>query len=147
MPLYRRIPKRGFNSFSGETYALVPVGSLNQFSDGDVVTPSALKAKGLVRSFESGIKILGDGELKRKITVVGSAFSNSAIKKIESASGQCLVATPSDALKDYRGQAPIDVKKATPAKVTVRVPKPVPKPKEKAPDQIAAPPKAPKGKA
>ncbi len=120
MPLYRRIPKRGFNSFSQETYGVVNVEQLNAFADGAVVTPAALRKNGLVCGVDCGIKILGDGELtKKKLTVVASAFSNTAIAKIEAAAGQCRVAKRHDILKDYRGEGALDVAAAVQAKPAV----------------------------
>ena len=94
MPLYRRMPKRGFNSFSQETYAVVNVGTLNQFSDGDVVTPAVLKARGIVHDFESGIKILGDNtKLTKKLRVQVHAVSESAKRQIEAAGGTVEILT------------------------------------------------------
>ena len=125
MPLYRRLPKRGFNSFAQDSYAVVSLDILSQFTEGEVVTPSSLKKRGLLRSFEGGIKILGDGALTKKLTVVANAFSNSALEKIKAALGVCLVATPADARKDYDGVKTIDVAKTTPAKPYVPKPRPV----------------------
>ncbi len=136
--MYRRLPKRGFNSFTQDVFALVNVETLNQFSDGDVVTPSSLKQRGILRSFESGIKILGDGDLKKKLTVIGNAFSNTAIKKIQSAEGKCLVAKKEDAMKDYQGIAKIDLEKTAPAKPYVRSPKPATKSSTKALKRVEA---------
>ncbi len=139
MPLYRRLPKRGFNSWTPEAFALVSIGDLNVFVSGDVVTPAKLKACGLVKKIEAGIKILGDGELKKKLTVVANAFSNSAIQKIKSAAGECLVAKSADVLKDYEGGAVLDVKAATQAQLYVRTPKPPRKPKAGKGQKQAAP--------
>ena len=125
MPLYRRLPKRGFNSFNLESYAVVSLDTLNEFSEGDVVTPSSLKKRGLLRSFEGGVKVLGGGALTKKLTVVANAFSNSALEKIQAASGACLVATPADARKDYDGVKAMDVAKTKPAKRYVPIPRPV----------------------
>ncbi len=137
MPLYRRLPKRGFNSFEQEVFAVVNVGSLNDFKAGETITPSLLKERGLLRSFDGGIKILGGGELKKKITVVANAFSDSAITKITSASGNCLVAKLEDARKDYMGLAKLDVAAAVQAK-----PHPAPQPKKAPEPKKPAPPKA-----
>lgn len=131
MPLYRRLPKRGFTSFTLEEFAVVNVGELNEFSEGSVVTPASLKASGLVHNFENGIKILGEGELKKKLTVVANAFSNSAIKKIVSASGQCRVLKMADGIKDFDGVVKIDVKATVEAKPWVPAPKVVKAPKPK----------------
>jgi len=90
MPLIRRIPKRGFNNARHATHYLpVNVESLNRFEDGARVDEAALRAVGLATGRASGIKILGDGELKRKLTVSAQAFSASARAKIESLGGVC----------------------------------------------------------
>lgn len=87
-PLYRRIPKRGFNNAKFRTeYAIININDLNKFNDGDVVTPELLKEKGIVKKELSGIKVLGNGTLEKKLTVRASRFSVSAVKKIESAGG------------------------------------------------------------
>jgi len=92
MPLIRRIPKRGFNNASFATqYIAVNVGELNQFDDGARVDEAALRAVGLANGRASGVKILGDGELTKKLTVSVSAFSASAKTKIEAKGGTCEV--------------------------------------------------------
>lgn len=87
-PLFRRIPKRGFNNnrFKIE-YAIINLDDLNKFNDGDVITPQILKEKGIIKKQLAGIKVLGDGELTKKITVKAHRFSSKAIAKIESAGG------------------------------------------------------------
>ena len=87
-PLYRRIPKRGFNNarFRIE-YATINLSDLNRFNDGDIVTPELLKEKGIVKKQLCGIKVLGNGTLEKKLTVRANRFSSSAITKIESAGG------------------------------------------------------------
>ena len=90
MPLIRRVPKRGFtNKFKAE-YEIVNVRLLNAFKEGDVVSPAALKEKGLVRK-DLPIKILGDGELKKKVTVEAHKFSKSAADKITKSGGSIKV--------------------------------------------------------
>ena len=90
MPLIRRIPKRGFNNARFATvYLPVNVESLNQFEDGARVDAEALRAAGLAQGRISRIKILGGGELKKKLVVCAHAFSASARVKIETAGGQC----------------------------------------------------------
>jgi large subunit ribosomal protein L15 len=90
MPLFRRIPKRGFNNARFTTYYLpVNVSSLNDFEDGATVDETALRACGLADGKSAGVKILGDGELTRKLTVVANAFSASAKAKIEAKGGKC----------------------------------------------------------
>ena len=92
-PLYRRIPKRGFNNarFRLE-YAKINLSDLNKkFNDGDVVTPEALKEKGIIKKQLCGIKVLGNGELEKKLTIKANRFSSSAVTKIESAGGKAEV--------------------------------------------------------
>ena len=88
-PLYKRIPRRGFNNKRFATrYAVVNVKDLNRFEDGATVTPETLKEIGLVKKELSGIKILGSGELTKKLTVKANLFTNQAINKIESIGGK-----------------------------------------------------------
>ena len=83
-PLFRRIHKRGFTNAKFKTrYATVNVADLNRFNDGDVVTPELLKELGIVKKQLSGIKILGEGTLEKKITIKAHRFTQSALKKIE----------------------------------------------------------------
>ena len=90
MPLIRRIPKRGFNNARFATqFIAVNVGELNQFDDGARVDEAALRAVGLANGHAAGIKILGDGELSKKLTVNAHAFSASARAKIEAKGGTC----------------------------------------------------------
>jgi large subunit ribosomal protein L15 len=92
MPLIRRIPKRGFNNTRHGTYYLpVNVGELGVFEDGARVDETALRAVGLANGTADGVKILGSGELTRKLTVSANAFSASARAKIEKAGGSCEV--------------------------------------------------------
>lgn len=92
-PLYRRIPKRGFNNARFRTeYATINLSDLNKFfNDGDVVTPELLKEKGIIKKQLCGVKVLGNGELEHKITVKANRFSSSAVTKIESAGGKAEV--------------------------------------------------------
>jgi large subunit ribosomal protein L15 len=90
MPLIRRIPKRGFNNARFTTrYIAVNVGELDKFDDGAKVDETALRAMGLANGRADGIKILGEGELSKKLTVNASAFSASAKAKIEAKGGVC----------------------------------------------------------
>ena len=91
MPLYRRIPKRGFTNHWSKEYIGVNVSALNVFEDGAEVTPEALLEKGLVNGSFYGIKILGDGKLEKKLTVKANKFSNSALDKIAEAGGKAEV--------------------------------------------------------
>ena len=92
MPLYRRLPKRGFNNARFATnYAIVNVSDLDVFEDGAVVDSAALVESGLVNDQCDGIKILGNGEISKKLTVHAAAFSQSAKEKIEAAGGKAEV--------------------------------------------------------
>ncbi len=91
MPLQRRVPKRGFNNIFAKRYAIVNVGDLERFEDGFRVDFDSLKAAGLVKKKFDGLKVLGDGELTKKLTVVASKFSNSAKMKIENLGGKAEV--------------------------------------------------------
>ena len=88
MPLIRRLPKRGFNNAAFKTkYAIVNLVDLNQFDDGASVDEKALREAGLVRGTIDGVKILGNGELTKKIAIVADKVSASAKEKIEKAGG------------------------------------------------------------
>ena len=92
MPLIRRIPKRGFNNARFATvYLPVNVSELNVFDDGATVTEQTLREAGLANGKSDGIKILGEGELSKKLTVNVSAFSAAAKSKIEAKGGKCEV--------------------------------------------------------
>ncbi|MDD4705717.1 MAG: 50S ribosomal protein L15 [Bacilli bacterium] len=86
--LFERLPKRGFNNnrFKKE-FALVNLDDLNRFNDGDVVTPQTLKDLGIIKKALSGIKVLGNGNLEKKITIKAHRFSSAAVTKIEKAGG------------------------------------------------------------
>ncbi len=91
MPLQRRIPKRGFNNIFGTTYATVNVEALNAFDNGATVNEEALLEMGLLKKTLDGVKILGNGELEKKLTVQAAAFSKTAQEKIEAAGGKAEV--------------------------------------------------------
>ncbi|MCI5697892.1 MAG: 50S ribosomal protein L15 [Clostridiales bacterium] len=91
MPLYRRLPKRGFTNIWGTTYTTLNVSDLNRFEDGQEVTAELLKEAGLIKKTNDGVKILGDGNLEKKLTVKANKFSKTAIEKIESAGGKAEV--------------------------------------------------------
>ena len=91
MPLQRRIPKRGFNNIFAKEYISIIVDVLNRFEDGAVVDAEAISKAGIVKNTRDGIKILGRGELNRKLTVVATAFSATAKEKIEAAGGKAEV--------------------------------------------------------
>lgn len=88
MPLYRRLPKRGFTNIWGTEYTGLNVDALNKFEAGTVVTPEMLKEAGLVKQVKDGIKILGDGKLEKNLTVQAHKFTKTAVEKIESAGGK-----------------------------------------------------------
>ncbi len=91
MPMTRRIPKRGFNNIFATKYSTVNVSDLDKFVDGTVVNAELLAASGLVKNTANGVKILGNGELTKNLTVKASAFSASAKEKIEKAGGKAEV--------------------------------------------------------
>ncbi len=91
MPLARRLPKRGFKNIFGTTYAPVNVSVLNRFEDGTEVTTELLLETGVVSREKDGVKILGGGDLTKKLTVKAAAFSASAKEKIEAAGGKAEV--------------------------------------------------------
>ena len=92
MPLQRRIPKRGFNNIFASEIAIVNVAALDKaFNDGDTVTVDALIEKGLVKKALDGVKVLGNGEISKKLTVQVNAYSESAKQKIEAAGGKAEV--------------------------------------------------------
>jgi large subunit ribosomal protein L15 len=88
IPLYRRLPKRGFNNKFAAVYAVVNVEKLNAFENGETVNAEALVNKGIVRKVYDGIKILGGGELTKKLTVEAKVFSATAVEKITAAGGK-----------------------------------------------------------
>ena len=88
LPLYRKLPKRGFKNRFAVNYSVVNVAALNRFEDGAVVDVEALKAAKLVRKELDGVKILGNGELTKKLTVKATVFSATAKEKIEAAGGK-----------------------------------------------------------
>lgn len=87
-PLYRRLPKRGFNNVFRKEYAIVNIEELNVFAAGSEVTPEALIEKGIVKNPLSGIKILGNGDVTVQLTVKANKFSQSAVEKIQAAGGK-----------------------------------------------------------
>ncbi len=89
--LARRIPKRGFNNIFATNYTAINVSSLEKFVDGTVVDTELLMAAGIVKDPADGIKVLGNGELTKKLTVKAAAFSASAKEKIEKAGGEAQV--------------------------------------------------------
>ena len=89
LPLYRKLPKRGFNNARfGKQYAVINVQALNKFNDGEVVDSAALLAKGVIDAVLGGVKVLGEGELTKKLTVKAAVFSQAAKEKIEAVGGK-----------------------------------------------------------
>ncbi|HNR65357.1 MAG TPA: 50S ribosomal protein L15 [Atribacterota bacterium] len=88
MPLSRRVPKRGFRNIFRNKYAIINIAQLNKFDDGEVITPERLIQDGMVKKLLSGIKILSEGEITKKITIKAHKFSKEAINKIEAAGGK-----------------------------------------------------------
>lgn len=89
MPLYRRLPKRGFTNPFKKIYSLVNIEKLNAFEDGTIITPEMLKETGIIRKIEkNGVKILGEGNLEKKVTIQAHKFTQSATEKIEAAGGK-----------------------------------------------------------
>ena len=91
MPLYRRLPKRGFTCRNTKEIVAINVQLLNVFEDGDTVDIAALKQKGLVSNPRDGVKILGNGSVDKKLTVKVNYFSQTAVEKIQSAGGKAEV--------------------------------------------------------
>ena len=87
-PLYRKLPKRGCHNKFGTEYAIVNVSKLNAFEDGETVNLEALINKGIIRKANDGLKVLGNGEITKKLTVEASVFSATAKEKIEAAGGK-----------------------------------------------------------
>ena len=91
MPLYRRLPKRGFTNIFAKEYTEVKVSALNIFEDGAEVTAQALKDAGVIKKINDGITVLGNGEITKKLTVKAAKFTQSAKEKIEAAGGKAEV--------------------------------------------------------
>ena len=91
LPLYRKLPKRGFNNVFSKEYAIVNVEDLNKFEDGATVDMAALLESGVIRKELCGLKVLGNGEVTKKLTVKAAIFSASAKEKIEAAGGKAEV--------------------------------------------------------
>lgn len=88
MPIYRRLPKRGFKNIWAKQYAEVNVETLNRFDDGAEVDAVALVEEGIIKNVLDGIRILGGGEITKKLTVRAQGFTKSAVQKIEAAGGK-----------------------------------------------------------
>ena len=92
IPLYRKLPKRGFTNHFAKKYAIVNVSDLNRFENGAVVDAEALLAARIIRDVQDGVKVLGNGEITKKVTVKAAVFSATAKEKIEAAGGTTEVA-------------------------------------------------------
>ncbi len=88
MPIYRRLPKRGFNNIFALKYAEINVSDLNKFEDGAVVDAESLKAAGIIKKTFDGLKVLGNGEVSKKVTVKAAKFTEAAKEKIVAAGGK-----------------------------------------------------------
>jgi large subunit ribosomal protein L15 len=88
MPLQRRLPKRGFKNRFKREYAILNLEDINKIEDLDTITPDVLIEKGIIKDFKNGLKILGEGEILRPLTIKADAFSASALAKISSAGGK-----------------------------------------------------------
>ena len=88
MPLARRLPKRGFNNIFATVYTTIKVSDLDRFEDGSVVDIAAMRKAGLIKKVNDGIKVLGNGEISKKLTVEAAAFTATAKEKIEKAGGK-----------------------------------------------------------
>jgi len=91
MPLARRIPKRGFNNIFAKPLTAVNVSAFNKFEDGETINAAKLLSTGVISKCEYGLKILGNGELTKKVTIEANAFSETAKQKIEAAGGKAEV--------------------------------------------------------
>ena len=91
MPLYRRLPKRGFNNIWAKEYSVINVEDLNKFEAGTVVTQGTLEEAGMLKQVKDGIKVLGQGTLNVALTVKADKFSKTAVEKIEAAGGKAEV--------------------------------------------------------
>ena len=90
-PLFQRLPKRGFTNIFKQRWSVINLAALNRFDDDTIVTPQLLKEAGLLKSLQDPLKILGDGELKRRLVVQAHQFSKQALTKIEAAGGKAEV--------------------------------------------------------
>jgi len=89
LPLYRKLPKRGFNNYRfAKKYAIINVQSLNKFNDGEVVDSAALISAGIIHNVFDGVKVLGEGDIAKKLTVKAAIFSANAKEKIEATGGK-----------------------------------------------------------
>ncbi len=88
MPLFRRLPKRGFNNIFKKDYNIVNLKQLDVFSDNEVVDINSLKEKGIIKKIKDGVKVLAVGEIKKPLQIIANRFSKSALKSIKDAGGE-----------------------------------------------------------
>jgi len=91
MPLQRRLPKRGFKNHFSVEFAIINLKDINTLEDMDIITPEALLEKGVIKDLKSGLKVLGEGDIQRPVTIKADAFSASALAKIAAAGGKAEV--------------------------------------------------------
>jgi large subunit ribosomal protein L15 len=91
MPLQRRLPKRGFNNYFTKEYAIINLKDISKIEDLDTITPEILIDKGILKDLKHGLKVLGEGEIQRPLTIKADAFSASALSKIAAAGGKAEV--------------------------------------------------------
>jgi large subunit ribosomal protein L15 len=91
MPLQRRLPKRGFKNHFALEFAIINLKDINALKDIDTITPEALLERGVIKDLKSGLKVLGEGEIQRPVTIKADAFSASALAKIAAAGGKAEV--------------------------------------------------------
>ncbi|MBM4146764.1 MAG: 50S ribosomal protein L15 [Nitrospira sp.] len=91
MPLQRRLPKRGFKNRFAIEYAIINLKDIGKIQDADIITPEILVEKGIIKDLKNGIKVLGNGDIQRPLTIKADAFSASAISKISAAGGKAEV--------------------------------------------------------
>jgi len=90
-PLQQRLPKRGFTNKFATEYVIVNLDDLNRFADGEVITPEVLREKGIIKKMKDGVKVLGNGNLDKKVTVKAHRFSRTAAEKINAVGGKAEV--------------------------------------------------------
>jgi large subunit ribosomal protein L15 len=154
MPLHRRLPKRGFTNIFRTEYAIVNLGRLDRL-EGDSFDPETLLEMGVIRKMKAGLKVLGSGDLKRKIQIKAHQFSASALEKIKAAGGQAEViggAAPEEKKATPKAAPSKPAPKASEGESAPKPPNAAPKAskekasKEKAPEEKAAKVKPPKNK-
>jgi len=117
MPLFRRIPKRGFNNKFALKIAIVNLSDLEEtFNSGGTVTPEILRERNLAKGGYDELKVLGEGELKKKLTVSAHRFSKSAIEKIEAAGGKTIVLPPKTPVEQKKKELAAERAKAAKSK-------------------------------